>query len=295
MDMPSTFILSIWVNLHSRELVYFCIETTAVEPWGRWSPYDVGLWNDDQIATIERIANFIHCQGSHMGVQIAHAGVKASLLPTWTSDDVVGPSSIPWADHHAVPKQLTVQQIKEQIQKWKDTAVRAIKARINILEIHASHSALLNNFLSPVTNKRTDDYGGSFENRTRFLFEVIEAICQAIPASILLWVRLPATDWLEYRGEPSWDVESSIRLAKLLPAAGVDVLDVTTGGNAAAQRAEISQTFQADIAGRIRGAVRADGHNLLIAAVGLIRDGRFAISLVQKGEDPKANVVLVAR
>uniref|UniRef100_A0A0B7KMN2 NADH:flavin oxidoreductase/NADH oxidase N-terminal domain-containing protein n=1 Tax=Bionectria ochroleuca TaxID=29856 RepID=A0A0B7KMN2_BIOOC len=264
MDMPSTFILSIWVNLHSRELVYFCIETTAVEPWGRWSPYDVGLWNDDQIATIERIANFIHCQGSHMGVQIAHAG-------------------------------LTVQQIKEQIQKWKDTAVRAIKARINILEIHASHSALLNNFLSPVTNKRTDDYGGSFENRTRFLFEVIEAICQAIPASILLWVRLPATDWLEYRGEPSWDVESSIRLAKLLPAAGVDVLDVTTGGNAAAQRAEISQTFQADIAGRIRGAVRADGHNLLIAAVGLIRDGRFAISLVQKGEDPKANVVLVAR
>ncbi|CAG9992947.1 unnamed protein product [Clonostachys byssicola] len=286
------------------------IETTAVEPRGRWSPYDVGLWNDDQIAPIKRIADFIHSQGSHIGIQIAHAGVKASLLPTWTSgtnkslatedvggwpDDVVGPSPIPWADDHAVPKQLTVQEIKEQIQKWKDTAVRAIKAGIDVIEIHASHGALLNNFLSPVSNKRTDEYGGSFENRTRFLFEVIEAIREAIPTSTPLWVRLSATDWLEYTGEPSWDIESSIRLAKLLPAAGVDVLDVTTGGNAAAQRIEISQTFQTDIAGRIRDAVRADGHNLLIAAVGLIRDGSFARALVQEGEDPKADIVLVAR
>ncbi|KAF5009449.1 hypothetical protein FDECE_4332 [Fusarium decemcellulare] len=289
------------------------VETSAIEPRGRFSPNDVGLWNDDQIAPLKRVTDFIHSQNSHVGIQLAHAGIQASLLASWIDrtgasrrnvapesvggwpDDVVGPSPIPWGEDHATPKELTTDEIKEQVQKWQDAAIRAVKAGFDIVEIHAAYGSLLNTFLSPATNKRTDQYGGSFENRTRLLFEIIEAVRAVIPAEMPLWLRLAVTDWLEYSDEPSWDVESSIRLAKLLPGAGVDVVDVTSGGNVAAQKVDISQTYQTDIAGKIRDAVRADGKELLISTVGLIRDGKFARSVVQEDENPKADLIMVGR
>lgn len=143
--------------------------------------------------------------------------------------------------------------------------------------------------------KRTDQYGGSFENRTRLLFEITEAIRAVVPNELPIWVRVSATEWMEWNNEPSWDLESSIRLAKQLPAAGVDVLDISSGGNLKAQKITIHQTVQTDLAGKIREAVRADGQELRIATVGYITDGNFARSLVQENEDPKADLVLAAR
>lgn len=148
--------------------------------------------------------------------------------------------------------------------------------------------------------KRTDRYGGSFENRTRFLFEVIEAVRAVIPSDMPLWLRISAIEWMEWSGEPSWDMESTIRLAKLLPAAGVDVLDVSSGGNASGQQIKIHQTFQSDQAGEIREALRADGDGdgkaqLLIATVGLVADGAFARAVVQEDEKAQADLVLVGR
>ncbi|KAM0432311.1 hypothetical protein ACHAPT_004851 [Fusarium lateritium] len=227
--------------LRGAGVVFF--ETTAIEPRGRFSPNDLGLWDDDQIAPLKRVTDFIHSE-------------------------------------------------KE---KWQDAAVRAVKAGIDIIEIHAAYGSLLNSFLSPATNKRTDQYGGSFENRTRLLFEIIEAIRSVIPTEMPLFIRLATTDWLESSDEPSWKIEDSIRLAKLLPAAGVDVLDVTSGGNVAAQQVEVTQTYQTDIAGKIRDAVHADGKELLISTVGLIRDGKFARSLVQEDENPKADLLFIGR
>ncbi|KAM5356225.1 hypothetical protein ACJ41O_002871 [Fusarium nematophilum] len=287
------------------------VEATGVEPRGRISPNDSGLWDDEQIAPLKRITDFIHSQNSHAAIQLAHAGRKASTLAPWIGgtvqktlapesvggwpEDVVGPSAIPFDDDHAKPHELAVEEIKELVQKWQDAAVRAVKAGFDVIEIHGAHGYLLTNFLSPLSNKRTDQYGGSFENRTRLLFEIVAAVRAVIPTEMPLWLRISATEWMEWNNEPSWDLEDSIRLAKLLPAAGVDVLDVSSGGNSAGQRIEVQQTFQSDLAGRIRDAVRADAKDLLIATVGLVTDGAFARSVVQEGEDPKADLVLVAR
>ncbi|KAH7359029.1 NADH:flavin oxidoreductase/NADH oxidase [Plectosphaerella cucumerina] len=309
------------------------VEATSVEPRGRISPEDSGLWQDSQIAPLKRIVDFIHSQGQKAGIQLAHAGRKASNLAPWLSgqsqrahatveeggwpDDVVGPSAIPFAEGWPQPKELTIAEIEALIQSFADAARRAVEAGFDVIEIHGAHGYLLTEFLSPLSNQRTDDYGGSFENRTRFLLEIVKATRAVIPEGMPLFVRISATEWMEHAVDPSaaeqsWDLEQSIRLAKLLPDLGVDLLDVSSGGNNSAQKIELHKYYQVSLAGQIREALLKDGKKLLIGAVGMISEAEMARSIVQEtggaakqattveideehGQKTQADAVLVAR
>ena len=304
------------------------IEATAVLPDGRISPEDSGLWADSQIAPIKRIADFMHSQGQKLGIQLGHAGRKASTVAPWLAkergksilatedvkgwpNDVVGPSAIKWGEGFAMPREMTSQDIQNVINGFCNSAKRAVVAGVDVIEIHAAHGYLLCSWLSPISNKRTDRYGGSFENRATLLLEVIKAIREVIPSGMPLMVRVSSTEWMEQSGEPeSWDVESTIRLAKLLPALGVDLLDLSSGGNDARQNIPYSRDFQTDIAQRVRSALHeAEIKDLLIGAVGMITEAEVAKRIVQNGEEGprdqvevesqglkmKADVVLVAR
>lgn len=290
--------------LHGPGLIF--VEATAVEPRGRISPQDSGLWKDSQIEPLRRVVDFLHSQGTKAAIQIAHAGRKAGSLAPWIGgtmnkiladeslggwpNDVVAPSAIPFSEDHALPKELTVEEIKGLIKAFADAAVRAVKAGIDVIEIHGAHGYLISSFLSPLTNKRTDQYGGSFENRIRFLREVTTAIRAVIPGDMPLWLRISATEWMEWAGEPSWDVESSIELAKLVQSWGIDVLDVSSSGNNNDQKIPLVKTYQTSIARRIRQALRTEGNDLLIGAVGLITDGETARDVVQEGPDVSAEL-----
>ncbi|KAG9241637.1 NADH-dependent flavin oxidoreductase-like protein [Calycina marina] len=305
------------------------IEATSVLPNGRITPQDAGLWEDAQIAPIKKVADYVHSQGQKLGIQLAHAGRKASTSAPWlskvrgkavlaTEDDggwpknVMGPSAIPWStEGYAIPREMTLEDIADVIQAFKESAQRSVVAGIDVIEIHGAHGYLISSFLSAISNQRTDEYGGTFENRTRLLIDIIKAVRAVIPESMPLLVRVSATEWMNFAPE-QWDVESTIRLAKLLPALGVDLLDVSSGGNNEAQRIEMHNHFQVGIAGQIRDALRADKiTNLLIGAVGLITEAEYARDIVESKtpsmsgdcveiEDEqdiktKADIVLVAR
>ncbi|QUC18245.1 uncharacterized protein UV8b_02486 [Ustilaginoidea virens] len=288
------------------------VEATATEPRGRISPQDSGLWQDSQIEPLRRIVNYVHSQNTKAAIQIAHAGRKASTLAPWIGgsvhkalaeeadggwpDDVVGPSAIPFGPGYAEPKELSAEEIGALIQSFAESAVRAVKAGFDIVEIHGAHGYLITEFLSPLSNHRTDKYGGSFENRTRFLREIIEAVRGVIPEKVALWVRISATEWMEHAGKPSWDLESSIKLAKLLPALGVDVLDVSSGGNSFEQKIPHVKTYQTNLAREIRRALRADSLDLIVGSVGNIDTPEFARDIVQEGgEEQSADLALAAR
>ncbi|KAK5987593.1 Putative NADPH dehydrogenase C23G7.10c [Cladobotryum mycophilum] len=295
--------------IHGAGLVF--VEATAVEPRGRISPQDSGLWVDSQIAPLRRITDFIHSQGTKAAIQIAHAGRKATTLAPWLGgtvnktladesvggwpEDVVAPSAIPFSKDHASPKELTVEEIKGLVKKFAETAERAVKAGFDVIEIHGAHGYLITNFLSPLTNKRTDDYGGSFENRTRFLREIVEAVRAVIPEDMPLWLRISSTEWMEWSDEPSWTVEESIKLAKLVPSWGIDVIDVSSAGNNNEQRIPSQKSYQIDKARVIRQALRAEGVDLLIGTVGLITESETARSVVQEGSDAAGELALVGR
>ncbi|KAL4881685.1 hypothetical protein BJY04DRAFT_218126 [Aspergillus karnatakaensis] len=295
------------------------VEATGVQANGRISPYCPGLWDDSQIPGLKRVSDFVKSQGALMGIQLAHAGRKASTAPPWvagsqpgkkssmrtTEDqfgwpgDVVGPSGgieqtwdglgLEEKGGYWPPRALSETDIKQLVADWASAAKRAVQAGVEVIEIHAAHGYLLNQFLSPVSNHRTDRYGGSFENRTRLLFEIIEAIRGVIPEGMPLFVRVSATEWLEEtevgKKYGSWTVEDTIRLAKLLPAAGVDLLDVSSGGNHPSQKVQQfvvkDVTYQTKIAARIRDAVKETGTSLLIGAVGLITQAEQARDLVE--------------
>jgi 2,4-dienoyl-CoA reductase-like NADH-dependent reductase (Old Yellow Enzyme family) len=295
------------------------IEATGVQPNGRISPFCPGLWDDAQIAGVKRVADFIHSQGGLAGMQLAHAGRKSSTAPVFVSaqnrksstrapaemggwpDNVAGPTGgedQAWDGKgsseeggYYPPRQLSVEDIKELVQAWADAAKRSIEAGVDVIEIHGAHGYLIHQFLSPITNRRTDQYGGSFENRTRLLFEIIKAVRAAIPAGTPLFLRLSSTEWMEEtdlgKKYGSWDVESTIAVAKQLPALGVDLLDVSSGGNHPAQRIDpfTAGHSQVKIAGRIRKEV---GPKLLIGAVGLITEAEQARNIVAAG--PGGNV-----
>ena len=305
------------------------IEATSVLPNGRISPEDSGLWSDSQIAPIRRIADFLHSQGQKLGIQLGHAGRKASMVAPWLvsergrailaaedvngwPSDVMGPSAIKWGEDYANPREMTSQDIQDVINGFRDSAKRSIAAGVDVIEIHAAHGYLLSSWLSPISNKRTDKYGGSFENRIRLLQEIIRAIREVIPSGTPLLLRVSSTEWMEESGEPeSWDIDSTIRLAKLLPELGVDLLDVSSGGNSEKQSLTPFNDYQVNIAGRIRSALYEAGiKNLLIGAVGMITEAEAAKSIVQNGKEgprdqveienesgqkTKADVVLVAR
>ncbi|KAI1431105.1 NADPH dehydrogenase [Xylaria sp. CBS 124048] len=308
--------LTDWHFVHLGQLAIrgsslIIIEATAVQPNGRITPQDSGLWQDSQIAPLKRIIDFAHSQGQKVGIQLAHAGRKASTVAPWLvpagaysvvapkadggwEDNVVGPSAIRFSEGYAMPREMSVADIKEFIQAFKDATRRAVAAGVDLIEIHGAHGYLITEFLSPITNQRTDAYGGSFEGRIRFLMETVAAAREVMPASMPLFVRISATEWMEYTGAPSWTLDDTIRLAKLLPAAGVDLLDVSSGANAHEQKIVVHPYYQVDLAGAIRDAIKKEGLPLLIGAVGMITNAEMARDIVQEG-NAKADVVLLAR
>lgn len=297
------------------------VEATAVEPRGRISPEDSGIWADSHVAPLRRIVDFVHSQGQKAGIQLAHAGRKASTLAPWLSqgrvlatedeggwpDDVVAPSAVPFADGWPTPRELSVHEIEAVVEAFGAAARRSVEAGFDVVEIHAAHGYLLTQFLSPLTNKRTDRYGGgSFEDRIRLLVDVVGAVRAAVPAGMPVFLRISATEWMEHTGQPTWDLQQTIRLAKLLPGLGVDLLDVSSGGNSAAQKIDVHPYYQVSLAGQIRAALVGEGKRLLVGAVGMISTADMASGIVQgsdetvvvdegDGQKTQADLVLVAR
>lgn len=273
------------------------VESTAVTPEGRITPEDVGLWKDSQIAPLKRIVDFAHSQSQNIMIQLGHAGRKASTVAPWLSggevagkdlngwpDDVLAPSAIKWNEHHAQPKEMSLNDIQAFKDAFLASVKRALQAGFDAIEIHNAHGYLLHSFLSPVSNTRTDQYGGSFENRTRLTLEVVELVRNAIPKDMPLFLRISATDWLEKAEgiKESWTADDSVRLAPLLADKGVDLLDVSTGGNHEKQHPHVEPAYQAPFAFKVKEAV---GDKMLVSTVGSITSGKQANELLNKGLD----------
>ncbi|KAG1729280.1 hypothetical protein EDB19DRAFT_1744132 [Suillus lakei] len=280
------------------------IEATAILPEGRISPEDAGLWKDSQIEPLRKIVEFAHSQNQKVGIQLAHAGRKASTVSSWLHlglvatestggwpDNVWGPSTVPYDDTFPVPKELSKAQIKAVIVAFVEAAKRALKAGIDVIEIHNAHGYLLFSFLSPISNTRTDEYGGSFENRIRLTLEVVDAIRDVIPEDMPLFLRISATEWLEEAlpNESSWRVEDTAKLAGILVEHGVDFLDVSSGASHPKAIIKVCPAYQVPFAQAIKQAV---GDKLFVGAVGSITNGKIAQEVLDKGQ---ADVVLVGR
>lgn len=281
------------------------IEASAVLPEGRITPEDVGLWQDSQIEPMRKIVEFAHSQNQKIAIQLAHAGRKASTLAPWLHmglvateeqggwpEDVWGPSAIPFNDQFPKPKELTKEGIKRVKSAFVAAAKRALKAGFDVIEIHSAHGYLLSSFLSPVSNKRTDEYGGSFENRIRLLVEIADAIRAVIPPSMPLFVRVSASEWLEevLPNEDSWKSEDTVKLAGILAEHGVDFIDVSSGGNNAAQKiTKKSQAYQAHFADAVK---KTHGDKIVVGSVGGFDNGKLAEEVLQNGS---ADVILVGR
>jgi 2,4-dienoyl-CoA reductase-like NADH-dependent reductase (Old Yellow Enzyme family) len=270
------------------------VEATAVSPEGRISPYDLGIWNDTQVEAFRRITGFLASQGTVPAVQLAHAGRKASTDRTWKGGAPVGPEAHGWqpvapsalafAEGHPVPDELTVDEIHGVVEQFRAAARRALAAGFEIVEVHGAHGYLINEFLSPHSNHRTDAYGGSYENRTRFALEVVDAVREEWPDDKPLFFRISATDWLE---ESGWTPDDTVRFATELHAHGVDLLDVSTGGNASGVRIPTGPGYQVPFAARVRRETP-----MPVAAVGLITETEQAEKILANGE---ADAVLLGR
>ena len=266
-------------------------EATAVTAQGRISPQDVGLWNDAQREAWRPITRFIDTQGAIAGVQLAHAGRKASSQRPWEGGgalregawDTVAPSAIAFDEGWHTPQALDAAGLRQLVEDFRRAAERALAAGFRLVELHAAHGYLLHQFLSPLSNRREDAYGGSFENRTRLLREIIAAVREVWPAELPLWVRISATDW----HEGGWDIEQSVRLARELPALGVDLVDVSSGGLVPHVKIPLGPGYQVPFAARIR---REAG--IATGAVGLITESDQAARIVAQDE---ADIVLIAR
>jgi len=258
---------------------------------GRISPQDVGLWNDAQREAWRPITRFIDTQGAIAGVQLAHAGRKASSQRPWEGGgalregawDTVAPSAIAFDEGWHTPQALDAAGLRQLVEDFRRAAERALAAGFRLVELHAAHGYLLHQFLSPLSNHREDAYGGSFENRTRLLREIIAAVREVWPAELPLWVRISATDW----HEGGWDIEQSVRLARELPALGVDLVDVSSGGLVPHVKIPLGPGYQVPFAARIR---REAG--IATGAVGLITESDQAARIVAQDE---ADIVLIAR
>jgi 2,4-dienoyl-CoA reductase-like NADH-dependent reductase (Old Yellow Enzyme family) len=269
-------------------------EATAVVPEGRISPQDLGIWSDEHIEPLTRITHFIREQGSMAGIQLAHAGRKASTFRPWDGHgaipeaqggwhQVVAPSAIRFAEGYAVPEALTEEGIRAVVTAFAQAARRACDAGFCVVEIHAAHGYLLHEFLSPFSNRRQDRYGGSFENRTRLMREVAIAVRSAWPERLPLFVRVSATDW-EVGG---WDLEQSVELGHQLKSLGVDLLDCSSGGNLPQARIPAGPGYQTPFAERIR---REAG--VATGSIGLITSPVQSDHIIRTGQ---ADLVLLAR
>jgi len=269
-------------------------EATAVTPEGRISPQDLGIWSDDHIEFLGRITRFIHSQGSVAGIQLAHAGRKASTYRPWDGEgavpeglggwtNVVAPSAIPFADDYPMPQALTREGIESVVGAFVAAARRARAAGFRVIEIHAAHGYLISEFLSPLANHRTDEYGGSLENRTRLLLEVVRAVRGTWPESAPLFVRISATDW----EEGGWTLDDSVALAKHLKHSSVDLVDCSSGGNVPPARIPVGPGYQTPFAERIRCEAK-----ILTGAVGMITAPAQADHIIRTGQ---ADVAILAR
>ncbi len=268
-------------------------EATAISPEGRISYGDMGIWKDEHIEKLRTITSFIHAHGAVAGIQLAHAGRKASFDKPWVSDkqvlegenswEAVAPSAIPFYEGGKAPTELTVEGIEKVVTDFKAAAQRALAAGFKVIEIHAAHGYLINEFLSPFSNKRVDDYGGSFENRIRILLEIITAIQSEWPSELPLFVRISATEWTE----GAWTIEDSVKLSMILKEKGVDLVDCSTGGNIPHVKIPLVAGYQVPFAEKIK---RETG--IATGAVGLITSAEQAEGILQ---NQQADLIFMAR
>jgi 2,4-dienoyl-CoA reductase-like NADH-dependent reductase (Old Yellow Enzyme family) len=266
---------------------------TAVEPIGRITPRDLGIWNDEQVQAFSRITAFLREQGTAPAIQLAHAGRKASnaapsdgggIIPPGNNGwEPVAPSPIPYKPGDPPPRELSLEEITNLIESFRSAAERAHQAGFEIVEIHAAHGYLLNEFLSPLSNQRKDAYGGAFEDRIRLLLEIVQSVREVWPDELPLFVRLSVTEWVE----GGWQVDDSIRLAKELYKRGGDLIDCSSGGNSTEQKVPIHPGYQVPLS----EAVRREA-DIPTAAVGLISDPTMAEEIIANG---RADIVALAR
>ena len=282
------------VHLGSRDVGgagLIIVEATAVSPEGRITPDDLGIWQDEHVEFLRRINQFIDAQGCVPGVQLAHAGRKASTYAPWKGSgavaeggwETVAPSAIAFADNYPLPVELDAIGLKKVIADFRTAAERSVQAGFRLIEIHAAHGYLLHQFLSPLSNQRTDTYGGSFENRIRLMLEVVAAVRQAVPDDFPVIVRISATDWTE----GGWTADDSVQLATWLRDRGVDLIDASTGGNVPHAKIPVGPGYQVEFAERIRREV-----GIATGAVGLITTPAEAEAIVASSQ---ADLVLLAR
>lgn len=269
-------------------------EAAAVSPTGRITPHDLGIWSDRHADALAPIVRFVRDQGAIAGIQLAHAGRKASTHRPWENGGkpltpeegawpVVGPSPIPFGENYPTPQPLDRDGLRRVVEEFRDAGVRALRAGFQLIEIHAAHGYLLHSFLSPLSNQRTDEYGGSLENRMRLLVEVADALRSTIPDQTPLFVRISASDWVEN----GWDIQQSVALSKELARHGVDLVDCSSGGAVPAVRIPLKAGYQVPFAEQIR---REAG--IMTAAVGLITEPRQADDVIHAG---RADLVMLGR
>jgi 2,4-dienoyl-CoA reductase-like NADH-dependent reductase (Old Yellow Enzyme family) len=268
-------------------------EATAVTAEGRISPADLGIWKDQHIAPLARLAEFIRGQGAAPGIQLAHAGRKASVRPPWLGGGgvadseggwtPVAPSAVAFEERYRTPAELDVTGIRAVADAFASAARRAQQAGFQVVEVHAAHGYLIHEFLSPLSNRRADAYGGPLENRTRFAREVVTAVRQVWPAELPLFVRISATDWVP----GGWDAEQSVELAKQLARLGADLIDCSSGGTASAAKIPMGPGYQVPFAEKIRREA-----DVKTGAVGMITSASQADAIIREG---KADLILMAR
>lgn len=270
------------------------VEASAVLPEGRISPEDVGIWSDGHIEPLARIVRFIHQQGALAGIQLAHAGRKASTSRPWDGDglvpkseggwrDVVAPSALPFSDSYPRPRAMTGEDLRKTVAAFGKAAQRALAAGFDVVEIHAAHGYLLHEFLSPLSNQRTDAYGGALGNRLRLAREIVDGVRAIWPDHLPLFMRISATDWTD----GGWDVEQSIELVREVAPLGVDLIDCSSGGNVATARIPVGPGYQTVFAEQIRRAT-----DVPTGAVGMILDPAQADHVIRSGQ---ADLVFLAR
>ena len=264
-------------------------EATAVEPRGRITNKCLGIWNDEQALALKKIVDFVHHNSeSKIGIQLAHAGRKGS---TWENRQIsieegwetIAPSPIPFHHSERIPHVLTVEEIKELVEDFRKAAKRSVNAGFDVIEIHAAHGYLIHQFLSPLSNTRTDDYGGNAENRARFLMEIVEAVNSQITENIALFVRISGTEY----AENGWDISDSVELSKVLKTKNVDLIDVSSGGNISGAVIPLKPGYQVPLAEEVR-----KNADIRTGAVGLITSAAHAEEILENGQ---GDLIFLAR
>jgi 2,4-dienoyl-CoA reductase-like NADH-dependent reductase (Old Yellow Enzyme family) len=270
------------------------VEATGVTAEGRISPGDMGLWKDEQVEPLARIVRFVKSQGAVAGIQLAHAGRKASTDAPWRGGKpltpeqggwrpIYAPSAIAFSEESIKPEALDENGIRHIVQAFADSARRALEAGFEVIELHGAHGYLLNSFLSPLSNQRTDKYGGSFENRTRIARDIVEGVRKVWPEHLPLFLRISSSDW----AEDGWTVKDSVALAKMLKPLGVDLIDCSSGGLVSYAKIPLGAGYQVPFSTE----VRRDGE-VMTGAVGMITDAMQADQIIRNGE---ADLVVMAR